>query len=79
MLGLNTECSEVVNIKTFGSETTKTQTVDVVTASIHFKEGTKINISFLTVPLICELLSCQPVAYTKQQYRHLTVLIYNTI
>ena len=74
VLGLDTECSEVVNIKTFGSETTKTQTVDVVTASIHLKEGTEISISFSTVPLICEPLSCQPVAYSKRQYRHLSGL-----
>ena len=73
-LGLETECTEVVNIKTFGSETTKTQTVDVVTASIHTKEGNQMNILFSTVPLIREPLSCQPVAYTKQQYRHLSGL-----
>jgi len=69
-----TECTEVVNIKTFGSETTKTKTVDVVTVSIHPKKGSPINILFSTVPLICEPLCCQPVAYTKQQYRHLSNL-----
>jgi len=36
-LGLQTECTEVVSIKTFGSETTRAQTVDVVTASMHIK------------------------------------------
>jgi len=62
------------NIKTFGSETTGAQTVDVVTASIHIKTGYPIIILFSTVPLICEHLSCQPVAYTKQQYSHLSGL-----
>ena len=73
-LGLETVNTEVVNIKTFGSEITRIQTVDVVTASIHSKEGNHINILFLTVPLICEPLSCQPVAHTKQQYSHLSDL-----
>jgi len=68
------ECTEVVNIKTFGSETTRTQTVDVITASIHIKTGYPINILFSTLPLICEPLSCQPVVYTKQQYSHLSGL-----
>ena len=57
-LGLVTECTELANIKTFGSETTKMQTVDVVTASIHPKEGSPINILFSTVPLIYEPLCC---------------------
>jgi len=73
-LGLQTECTEVVNIKTFGSDTTRAQTVDVITASIHIKTGYPNNILFSTVPLICEPLSCQPVAYTKQQYSHLSGL-----
>ena len=73
-LGLESEGTEVVNIKTFGSETTKLQSVDSVTATIHSKEGNQINVLFSTVPLICEPLSCQPVAYTRQQYRHLSEL-----
>ena len=73
-LGLELEGTEVVNIKTFGSETTKSKSVDAVTATIHSKEGNQINILFSTVPLICEPLSCQLVAYTKQQYRHLSDL-----
>ena len=48
--------------------------MDAVTATIHSKEGNQINFLFSTVPLICEPLSCQPVAYTKQQYRHLSEL-----
>ena len=63
-LGLESEGTEVVNIKTLGSETTKSQSVDSVTASIHSKEGNQINDLFSTVPIICEPLSCQPVAYT---------------
>ena len=73
-LGLETESTEVVNIKTFGSEITRTQAVDVVTASICSKDGSHINVLFSSVPLICEPLSCQPVAYTKQQYSHLSEL-----
>lgn len=29
---------------------------------------------FSTIPLICEPLSCQPIAYTKEKYSHLANL-----
>ena len=73
-LGLETGRTEVVNLRTFGSETTRTQTVELVTAAIMPKEGSHIHVLFSTVPLICEPLSCQPVAYTKQHYSHLADL-----
>ena len=58
MLGLEIECKEVMNIKTFGSETSRIQTVDVITALIRPKEGNKINILFSTVPLIQYVNHC---------------------
>jgi len=78
-LGLDTDSTEMVNIKTFGTETTRAQAVDVVTVSICSKEGSHINVLFSAVPLICEPLSCQPVAYTKQQYSHLSNLDFSQV
>lgn len=74
VLGLEPERAEEVNIRTFGSENSRTQTVEMVTAAISLKEGDPIHVLFSTVPLICEPLSCQPLAYTKQRYSHLADL-----
>ena len=60
-----------MHIQTFGSDNTRTQTVEMVTATIALKEGGSTQVLFLAVPLICEPLSCQPIAYTKQKYNHL--------
>lgn len=46
----------------------------MVTATITHKEGSSTQVLFSAVPLICELLSCQPIAYTKQKYNHLADL-----
>ena len=48
------------------------QTVDVVRLAIPLKTGTTIHFMFSIVPLIC--LSCQPIAYTKEKYHHLSNL-----
>ena len=74
VLGLESERAEEVHIQTFGSENTRTQTVEIVTATIAFKEGGSIQVLFSAVSLICEPLSCQPIAYTKQKYNHLADL-----
>ena len=47
------------------------QTLEVVRVAIPLKTGTTIRFMFSTVPLICESLSCQPIAYTKEKYHHL--------
>jgi len=49
------------------------QTVEVVRLAIPFKIGTVIHLTFSIVPLICEPLSCQLIAYTKEKY-HLSDL-----
>ena len=51
-LGLESDGMHVVNIKAFGSETTKSQSVDAVTATMHSKEGNQINNLFSTVLLM---------------------------
>ena len=74
VLKLESDRAEEVNIQTFGSDNARTQTVEVVKAAISLKEGGTTNVLFSTVPLICEPLSCQPIAYTKQKYLHLAKL-----
>jgi len=70
-LGLHPEHVEQVQIKTFGSDTTLIQTVEVVRVGISLRTGDTIDVMFLVVPLICKPLSCQPKAYTKTKYSHL--------
>ena len=64
-LGLQPEHVEQVQIKTFGSDTSTLQTVEVVRVGISLRTGGTIQVMFSVVPLICEPLACQPIAYTK--------------
>ena len=50
------------------------QTVEMTKIAISLKTGGAIHVMFSTVPLICEPLSCQPIAYTKKKYGHLANL-----
>ena len=73
-LGLESECAEEVQIRTFGSDSTILQTVEMTRVAISRKNGEPVQVLFSTVPLICDPLSCQPIAYTKERYRHLANL-----
>ena len=73
-LGLEPEGVEQVQINTFGSESTTLQTVEMTKFAISLKTGSPVHVMFSTVPLICEPLSCQPIAYTKEKYGHLANL-----
>ena len=70
-LGLQPEHVEQVQIKTFGSDTSTLQTIEVVRVGISLRTGGTIQVMFSVVPLICESLACQPIAYTKAKYSHL--------
>jgi len=71
---LQPEYVEQVRIKTFGSDATTIQTVEVVRVAISLRTGDTIHVMFSAVPLICEPLSCQPFAYTKARYSHIAYL-----
>ena len=73
-LGLQAEHAEKVQIKTFGSDNVTTKTVEVVKLAISPKSGSTIQLMFFRVPMICEPLSCQQIAYTKEKYSHLSDL-----
>ena len=66
--------SALLRTQTFRSDDTRTQTVKVVKAAISLKDGGIINVLLLTVSLICEPLSCKPIAYTKQKYHQIAEL-----
>ena len=72
-LQLPTEQVETIVIKTFASKE-KIQVCDVIKLAIKTKDGTNLVLPFLTVPTICEPLSGQPIALTKERFRHLSNL-----
>ena len=61
-------------IKTFGLDSATLQTVEMTSVAISLKTGNPIHVLFSTVPLICEPVSHQPIAYTNKKYRHLADL-----
>ena len=73
-LSLTSKHTETMVIKTFGSRSEAKQICDVVSMGIALKNGQSIQLSFLTVPLICEPLTSQPITYAKENCDHLTEL-----
>ena len=61
-------------IKTFGSENHTRQTCDVVKLGINLRDGSNMQMSFLSVPLICEPLSNQPIALAASSWNRLAPL-----
>ena len=74
-LSLESEQVEEMLIKTFGTdEEHKKNSCPVVTLSMDMKDGHQLQLQFLTVPLICEPLSGQPVVCAAERYPHLSKL-----
>ena len=69
---LSLESEQVV--KTFGTEKHTKHSCHVVTLSMDTKDGRQLQLQFLTVPLICEPLSGQPVVCAAERYPHLSKL-----
>ena len=57
----------------FGSNKEKHENCDcdVIVIGMKTKDNTDLRLSLLVVPLICEPLSHQPVAYAKEEFDHL--------
>lgn len=70
-LSLPVEYQESMLIKTFGSQDEKLQTCDVVCFSVKLPDGTDMEMSAYSVPLICEPLTGQTVALARNMYKHL--------
>ena len=73
-LSLKTEQKENLLIKTFGSETEKMQTCDVVKVTMKLKDGKETTVVLLEVPMICEPLTGQHVTYAAEQNSYLSGL-----
>ena len=73
-LSLTSKHTETMVIRTFGSQSETKQICDVVSMGIALRNGQSIQLSFLTVPLICEPLTSQPIMYAKENCDHLTEL-----
>ena len=70
-LALHMVCEHDMSIMTFGSSAQTTRVCGVVHVAVNLKgKGTK-QISLFTVPLVCELLMCQPVAFCHSNFQHL--------
>ena len=73
-LSLNSRCSEAMIIWTFGSHQDTMQVCDIVSLGIALKNGGRVELLFLSVPLICEPLTSQSILYANENYVHLADL-----
>ena len=70
-LSLHAERTHRMSIKTFGSEEEE-RDCEVVVVAMKTVEGDVLKLQLLTVLLICEPLTNQPIALCKSAYSHLT-------
>ena len=61
-------------IKTFGSEQEEERVCNVVKIGLRTVSGVRLELSFHSVPMICEPLSHQPISLCKTTYGHLAPL-----
>ena len=71
LLKLSTMHTETLVIKMFGAEGGRIQTCDVVSLGMKPRSGTDLELSLLTVPMICEPLSGQPVNFARERFHYL--------
>ena len=74
ILQLPTERTETLIVKTFGSSSGQPQLCDVVNLSMKTRNGANVVIPLLTVPVICEPLSGQPISLAARRYPYLSTL-----
>ena len=74
LLSLDCQCVKTMLIKTFGSEKRSKQLCEVVLLCLSTHDGGAIQLSFLSVPIICDPLSDQPIAHAMKNYDYLTNL-----
>ena len=70
LLNLDSKFTETMLIKTFGSTKNGKLTCDVVSIGILLKDGGMLELSLLTVPLICEPLCGQPISCISENYEY---------
>ena len=70
-LSLDAQCTENMLIEIFGSTVECRHSCDVVRVAVRTKNKSLLELQFLTVPLICEPQSGQPISYAVEHYPHL--------
>ena len=73
-LSLNPRHTETMVIRTFGSQSETKQVCKLVSLGVVLRDGRSLQLSFLTVPFICEPLTSQSIMYAKENYHHLADL-----
>ena len=73
-LMLDPICAKTMLIKTFGSENCSSQLCEVVELEVSLRVGGSLNMSFLSVPLICEPISGQSISYAVSTHEELASL-----
>ena len=66
LLSLNHHHTETMIIKMFGSSEGSKQACKVVSIGLNLKDGGTLELSLLSVPLICGPFSCQPITYVRE-------------
>ena len=74
LFALPTEMTERVLIKTFRSKVEKVHVCNVVNLEIKTKNGMRMMVSLLTVPMVCEPLSGQPLNLASEHFPYLAGL-----
>ena len=73
-LALHKVGEQDMSIMTFGSSSQTTHVCEVVHVAVKLKGRRTKQLSLFTVPLICEPLMCQPVAFCQAKFQHLSGL-----
>lgn len=65
---------QCVSIMTFGSYEEKSQVCEFVKVGLTLQDGDSQQLTLLAVPMICEPLASQPIAFCQNNYEHLSGL-----
>ena len=73
-LALQPEGEQALAIKTFGSNEERAHVCKVMNLSLVLKNGSTRLLKLFMVPLICEPVTCQPISFCQDSFRHLSQL-----
>ena len=73
-LSLVPEGEQCMSIMTFGSNKEKSQVCEFVKVGLTLRDGDSQQLTLLAVPMICEPLASQPIAFCQNNYEHLSGL-----
>ena len=68
------ESEHCVLIMTFGSDKEKQQVCEFVKVGLTLRDGETQHLTLFAVPIICEPLASQPIAFCQNNYDHLSGL-----